>query len=420
MAFAPGRHTRSACDRCHAKKTKCPRQPGASSCIRCAKAGAHCSFSPAGASAPTRTRPTFKQYEPPGPVNHAGFQPQTPTWDHRWQRQQYQDEGNVDFGDVAPQPFQPWPEHEQLPVDPNLMTPELPMDPNLTPDPPLDPGLQDYPQEDPRLASYMADVTPAQQPEAHQGQQDGCDTPEAEPDVQHLSSLLVSLDAIYRHFPSTQLYHTSKDHLKHWANAMGDQFDLKAHLESVIDYTSQLSNLYLTTIKLAAPGKPAKEVDEECTVPRCVHEDGFSEELVPAPAVDYALLNALVACHTRLLDLVGMLLGHGKICGSVVSKHLPEGEQPFFDIPEIRIGKLVITQDKAAAYFVTFLVDLLRGLCNKIDELEAFNSSPVGRRDQESRVLELQCEILRDRTKAEMHGLVDLSEAMKKKGLMRS
>lgn len=300
------------------------------------------------------------------------------------------------------------------------MTPELPMDPNLTPDPPLDPGLQDYPQEDPRLASYMADVTPAQQPEAHQGQQDGCDTPEAEPDVQHLSSLLVSLDAIYRHFPSTQLYHTSKDHLKHWANAMGDQFDLKAHLESVIDYTSQLSNLYLTTIKLAAPGKPAKEVDEECTVPRCVHEDGFSEELVPAPAVDYALLNALVACHTRLLDLVGMLLGHGKICGSVVSKHLPEGEQPFFDIPEIRIGKLVITQDKAAAYFVTFLADLLRGLCDKIDVLEAFNSSPVGRRDQESRVLELQCEILRDRTKAEMHGMVDLSKAMKKKGLIKS
>ncbi|KAJ3498949.1 hypothetical protein NLG97_g713 [Lecanicillium saksenae] len=43
--------TRQACDRCHGKKLKCIRQAQDPSCVRCAKASATCTFSPA-------TRPT--------------------------------------------------------------------------------------------------------------------------------------------------------------------------------------------------------------------------------------------------------------------------------------------------------------------------------------------------------------------------
>lgn len=37
---------RSACDRCHSQKTKCPRTSGQQSCDRCLKAKATCVFRP--------------------------------------------------------------------------------------------------------------------------------------------------------------------------------------------------------------------------------------------------------------------------------------------------------------------------------------------------------------------------------------
>ncbi|KAI1135932.1 hypothetical protein F5Y05DRAFT_405570 [Hypoxylon sp. FL0543] len=45
------RPLRSSCDRCHAQKLKCPKQPGVAACSRCSKAGTPCVFSPAGPSA---------------------------------------------------------------------------------------------------------------------------------------------------------------------------------------------------------------------------------------------------------------------------------------------------------------------------------------------------------------------------------
>ncbi|KAI0424391.1 hypothetical protein F5Y09DRAFT_142497 [Xylaria sp. FL1042] len=42
------RPLRSSCDRCHAQKLKCPKEPGSATCARCLKAGANCIFSPAG------------------------------------------------------------------------------------------------------------------------------------------------------------------------------------------------------------------------------------------------------------------------------------------------------------------------------------------------------------------------------------
>ena len=37
---------RSACDRCHSQKLRCPRRPGVDVCDRCAKARATCVYSP--------------------------------------------------------------------------------------------------------------------------------------------------------------------------------------------------------------------------------------------------------------------------------------------------------------------------------------------------------------------------------------
>lgn len=37
---------RSACDRCHSQKLRCPRRPGQDICDRCSKARASCAYSP--------------------------------------------------------------------------------------------------------------------------------------------------------------------------------------------------------------------------------------------------------------------------------------------------------------------------------------------------------------------------------------
>jgi hypothetical protein len=37
---------RTACDRCHSQKLKCPKRPGADICERCFKAKTSCSYSP--------------------------------------------------------------------------------------------------------------------------------------------------------------------------------------------------------------------------------------------------------------------------------------------------------------------------------------------------------------------------------------
>ncbi|KAI8961176.1 hypothetical protein F5Y11DRAFT_348817 [Daldinia sp. FL1419] len=56
------RPLRSSCDRCHSHKLKCPKQPGVPTCTRCLKAGATCTFSPAGVSTRRMTQATNLAY----------------------------------------------------------------------------------------------------------------------------------------------------------------------------------------------------------------------------------------------------------------------------------------------------------------------------------------------------------------------
>lgn len=413
---------RQACDRCHAKKTKCPKHPGASSCIRCAKAGAQCVFSP------TATRPSFRQYEPalpplppvgakireyvpPGPVN-TNHQPQHMRWEHRWS-QNGTSHIEQNLGDVMPETFQHWPNPSEMPVDPNL-TPEIPMDPSLGIEL-VDPNLTPELVMDPNLATPTEALDPSLEatPEVQQlpGPED------SQPDVKQLMDFMVALDAVHRSFPSNEMHHTSKENIQQWADTLGNRIDLKAQLESILDHASRLGVLYPFITKLASPSKGTHHANDNCTVPACIHQDSFAQDSMPAPSIDYALLNVLVGCHTKLLDILELLLGHGRVCGQVVSL-LPKDQEPSFDIPEIRVGKFVATKDRAVTYFVTFLADLLGSLSRRVGEVESMAGLSDAKREREARVLGLQCEILKDRSDEVMKGLVDLKEDMTKRGLV--
>lgn len=330
-------------------------------------------------------------------------------WDHRWQQNGHVDQ---DLGDVMADPFQAWPNPSEMPVDPNL-TPEIPMDPSLGAEL-LDPSLGTEPV-DPNLATESIDPSLTATPDIQQEVEQ--ETPGAQPDVKQLLDYTLALDAIQRSFPSNELHHTSKENIQQWADKMSTMVNLKNQLEAILDHTSQLGALYSTIVNLSAPQKGAQEANGDCTVPSCIHEDTFAPDSMPAPSIDYALLNVLVACHTKLLDILDQLLGHGRVCGQVVSQ-LPTDQEPTFDIPEIRIGKVVATKDRAATYFVTFLSDLLGGLVKHIGEVEAMAASAEGKRERESKVLGLQCEILKDRTNGVLKGLLDLKEDMTKQGLL--
>lgn len=348
---------RQACDRCHDKKLRCPKLPGSLTCGRCAKAAVPCTFSP-----PTR---------PPFTHHHA----QPLAWPD-----------TTDF-------------HQQM----NSVTSHF------------DPSFAGFPAV---FASPDSNTVTEGEAAPPQPSQDDASTPD---ETSQLADLMVALDGVTRVLPQNKIRHLSREHVQQWADHMQQSFGLQSTLEHILKYSQRLVTLYPLVLEAAAPKPDPVDLDNVCSVPDCVHNYS-SPQLTPpwpspSPSLDHALLNLLLACHIKLLDIIDILIDNGRFCGHVTS-YLPGDSEPKFDIPLARIGSFVAPAGAAASMFICMLVELHALLVAKSGDLASLAASSVTS-SRESQVVSLQCEILQDRTNSIMDELSKFKDYMLKRGMVR-
>jgi hypothetical protein len=226
-----------------------------------------------------------------------------------------------------------------------------------------------------------------------------------------LANMMTSLEAISQKLSSVDLQHVSKCNVQQWADNFHKTIHLSNSLELILSHCQDLSILYSTVSNTALNSNSGAKT---CVIHDCIHELQAHQ---PGRRLPFSLLNLLLTCHLQLLHVLGILIGHSQTCCLIVTT-LPEGEEPHFDIPKVRIGSFVAPSGTATSLFTTMLYQLLRDLQGKIKgfsasvaAMEEHGSSP-----SEVRVLCLQSDIIKDRTTRILEELQMIKTEMIKRG----
>ncbi|KAH6877174.1 hypothetical protein B0T10DRAFT_566504 [Thelonectria olida] len=339
---------RQACDRCHGKKLRCPKQHGSPICVRCAKAKVSCVFSP-----PTRAlRPIAAP--PQQQPDALGFD-----WNSLLAFDQI---SNGMANDAATQNQNPF-----------VTTP------------PVSDNSDNSPQSETAI----------------------------------LAQLMTGLDRLHRGFPVSDVHkHMSVEDMKQVSQNPDAKFDLQRTLEQLLQNGQELSQIYPKVLQKAKHHINRPTGDNSCAIPDCVHYMRQSLRPRQPPILDHSLLNLLIACHLRLIDILDNIMDHARVCAHVFSQ-LPKESEPNFDIPEIRIGSFVAPRDSAASLVTTMLVDLQASLNARRQDAFKLVVSAAGEHSIEGQVLIMQCEILGQRGKDSLNDMRQLREQMSVTGILR-
>ncbi|KAF7553940.1 hypothetical protein G7Z17_g3262 [Cylindrodendrum hubeiense] len=340
---------RQACDRCHDKKLRCPKQTGSQTCSRCAKASVPCIFSP-----PTRS--LLRN----GALGD-GQQPDMAAFDWASLLELDQVSNGSPNGDTSQNP------------NPFTITPPV---------------------------------------------SDNADTPSPS-NISELTHLMASLDRIHGDFPLSSIHrHMSIEMVKYISQSEAARFDLQSTLELMLQQGQQLALLYPQVLKKAKRHANRPPEDDLCTIPDCMHHMRQSLRARQPPIMDHSLLNLLIACHLRLLDIFDNIMDHSRVCASLFST-LPKESEPNFAIPEIRIGSFVAPRDSAASIMTTMLVELQSSLEARCRDLSEMVISAADETSLDSRVLSLQCEALALRAVGTLADIKELRAKLFSSGILK-
>ncbi|PTB65807.1 transcription factor [Trichoderma citrinoviride] len=271
------------------------------------------------------------------------------------------------------------------------------------------------------------DLMSLEQPQGQQQQQQEQGRHrQAQPPAQTLSerlaSLLSALDRMLQAVPSSlDMHHVPRQHLREYADTVGTNFDLQSTLDSLLHHAQDLASLYPEAASASFNKRTtAAECDALCTVPDCIHQDRTSLHTTPLPKLDHALLNLVVACHLRLLDVMDTLAEHGRMCAFMVAT-LPPDYDPKFEVPEIRVGSFVAPTNTAASMLLSVLVELQTVLVTRVKDVVAMvdqlREDP--RAAREAKVVHLQCEILQERAESTLGELSRFRDGLVSARLLR-
>lgn len=220
---------------------------------------------------------------------------------------------------------------------------------------------------------------------------------------ERLAALLCALDRMLQAVPSSlDMHHVSRQQLREYADTVGTGFDLQSTLDSLLHHAQDLASLYSEAVPASFNKRTtAAEADALCAVPDCVHQDRTSLHTTPLPKLDHALLNLVMACHIRLLDVMDTLAEHGRMCAFMVAT-LPPDYDPKFAVPEIRVGTFVAPTDTAASMLLSVVVELQTVLVARVKDLVAMvdQVKDDARAAREAKVVRLQCGILLERAES--------------------
>ncbi|KAI3340194.1 hypothetical protein F4824DRAFT_437512 [Ustulina deusta] len=354
------RPLRSSCDRCHAQKLKCPKEPGSTICSRCLKAGANCIFSPAG---PAWRRSSANM----ACQSDAILQPNSQG-------------GNFLLG-------LDWP--------PLLDTGESSMA-NLE-----------------CISLPVSDPKPETTPQDHRSV---C--------VRQLSALAVEIHDVSTelgpagglHLPKgispEELYSQQIIHVSH-----------SRCLEQLFAISQRLIDLYPDILSLLSDGYHFS-LGEDCQDPNCFHNSDVSGDFTDIflgeepihSRIDTFLFHLLAACHGKISDVLDCLVRTTKLCARVTAAS-PNLIQPQLHIPELRVGNFVASATSASSMQATLLVHitsvlmenakLLRGTFGDLSKI-------VSPPDKEMRMVLLQCELLEERSSLQADQFTRIRDSLTK------
>lgn len=336
------RPLRSSCDRCHTQKLKCPKQPGVTTCSRCLRAGTPCVFSPAG---PIIRRNVSTPICLDGDLNM-----------------------NMQFD---------WPSLnlENALATPPEITQELHTDTNQ-----LD--GQGAASQDPRSIR-----------------------------VRQLTDLAGKVDRLFQDLSSISRIHVPRNRptMEYHATFIDNN---ARHLcfEHIFTHAQCLIDAYPQVLKILFD----KSDLSQCQDPNCFHTVELPDELESFFSgtghnqndVDVFLFNLLVSCHTKILDVMGVIVDCARTCTQVTFSS-PDLAEPNVQIPEVRVGNFVATNSAAGTmqtallvHVASVLVDCARRLSKQVSEIveQERNSKQV-------QMLKLQCELLEEKATSEMKSL---------------
>ncbi|KAL7620565.1 hypothetical protein AAE478_009560 [Parahypoxylon ruwenzoriense] len=353
------RPLRSSCDRCHSQKLKCPKQPGVATCTRCLKAGTNCVFSPA---APSARRIVHN------PV--------------------YPDRGlNVQFDWSA------------LDLEAALVTP---------------------PEAPPEASQGILSGAPQQAEQAEAASQDPRSSL-----VHQLSALATEINQVSLDLSPISQIHVPRDlptedlHAKFVGNLVHQHC-----VEQLFAVAQRLTELYPQALKtLFDRPEPV-----HCRDPNCFHAVELPAELdgfFPAADegrddIDAFLLGLVVSCHTKLMDVMGILIICVKTC-SQITLASPDLLEPDVHIPEVRVGGFVATHTAASKmqsvlliYIASVLLDYARQLRMRIA-----NAVERGQNSKQGQLFQLQCELLEEKSASRMEQLERVKAIVTKLDFMK-
>jgi hypothetical protein len=356
------RPLRKSCDRCHSQKLKCPKQPGNVICARCARAGALCVFSPAGPSARRVLATPTDEDEIPFPQDvdnlHLALD---------W----------TSMGLVGP-----------LGASPQTQTP-----------PPRAP-------QDLLVATDPGSVC------AHQ-----------------LSALALDIDHTYRLVQPGPGIHISKDEpLVDGPTQWAVRYSQRQCLEQLFTWSQRLVDLYPAGLDTAFK----QQVDtQQCCVPNCVHHDRLPEGLEDEigglvrsahepKLLDPFVLNLLLTCHSRVMDVFDQLLLHVTTCAKL-SFTTPEFQETQLHIPVLKVGDFIASPEASSSmqaalliHMASILLDRAKQLLEKINDAFKGDSST-----KQASMFKLQCEALVEASESKVFALQKVRDRLVKVGYMR-
>ncbi|KAH6647304.1 hypothetical protein BKA67DRAFT_432205 [Truncatella angustata] len=352
------RPLRTSCDRCHSQKLKCPKQPGVTTCTRCAKAGASCIFSPVGLN----VRRTLAS-----PVNEVEI---------AWQENAHNLEMNLD-----------WPTWE--------------IDGTLT-------GL---------LESH---VTPPALDLQKSNPRSTC--------VQQLSALALDIDNVFGLIPSNPGVHMSKDgSIEDMMANWPVKFTQRQALEQLFASAQRLITIYPSTVDVIF-----KQLDDEdCDNPNCIHRlelpenlegelGAFASKAYEAKPLDPFIFNLLLTCHTRVTDVLEVLLVHVSMCAKVTLA-MPKTQEPQLHIPELKVGDFVASPEFSSSMQAVMLAHIASVLADRAKQLQVkiANTFRDSNSTKQASMYKLQCEVLVEESESKVVALQKMRDVLVKVGYMR-
>lgn len=233
--------------------------------------------------------------------------------------------------------------------------------------------------------------------------------PSTTPEVTMLTTIMQDADRMYIGLPGDEMHHAPRNEAPEHRVQMGALLDLQNIMERFVELLQQLDSIY--PVLLARAASRDTDFSALCKIHDCAHHvESWTSSPQQPNIFDYTLVQLLLSCHQRLLDVTETVLVHGLHCYKTLKHMTPENVQ--FDVPEVRIGTLQVPKQTAAAVWINLVEDslcFLRKHLRRVPDVLAAVRHPA---EDETQVVELQTKIATRRTDAMLQQLAQFRKVL--------